>query len=64
MNNPENATVALNMIDLTGRPVDVRIESMSEDNIYTLDTERITQGLYILRVNVGTETKLIKVMKE
>jgi hypothetical protein len=62
--NPENAEVTMNMIDITGRFIDVKIQSKSDDNVYTLDTDKIVSGFYILRVNIGNASKAIKVVKE
>jgi hypothetical protein len=63
VSNPDHETVTMQMMDLTGRAMEVQVPQAVE-NIYILDTQHIPSGFYILRVNIGRVSNPLKVIKE
>jgi hypothetical protein len=51
-------------MDVTGRMVPLGEVNRSEDHVYTINTESVTSGFYILKVNVGNSSHAMKVIKE
>ena len=61
--NPENAPVAINMLDMTGRTMSIRITELAEGG-YVLDTNELTNGFYYLKVRVGNAMQAMKLLKQ
>ena len=62
--NPENREVNMQMLDLTGRPINLRVPAPTEDEVYVIETDHVLPGMYFIRVNIGKFTKTMKLLKE
>ena len=61
--NPENAPVAISMLDLSGRAMSVRITEVNSTE-YSIDTENLAGGFYYLRLRVGNTIQGLKLLKQ
>jgi hypothetical protein len=61
--NPQNAPVALNMMDMSGREVNIKVIEKF-DGGYTLDTQDLTNGFYYLRLRIGNTLQGVKLLKQ
>ena len=64
VSNPSKEEVSMRMMDLTGRDMLIKTPTPSADGVYELNTGNVHPGIYLLRVNVGPLTKVLKVLKE
>jgi len=62
--NPKNEVVSIHMMDNTGRTMVMKQPALTTDSVYTVDTEQLPSGLYILKVAVGRAGKTVKLLKE
>ncbi len=62
--NPYNESVSMNVIDITGRVLNVKQSAPDAEGIITMETADLAKGMHFLRVNIGKFTKTIKIMKE
>jgi hypothetical protein len=64
VSNPDNQPVRMKLMDMTGVSMLSRQPVLSSEGVYHVDTEQLSRGLYILRVQVGMATKTVKLIKE
>lgn len=61
-NAEESSTGAIALFDVMGRMV--RQQTISNENVVLVDIENLVPGLYLLAVNMGSDQKVVRVIKE
>ena len=64
VNNPTAAAISMQMVDLTGKDLNISQMPGDHENEFILLTEPLPVGIHVLRVSVGKQVHAVKIMKQ